>query len=209
MERDQIIEFYSKYSSQFDAKIGTLDLYDESYTSFIERAKKPKNLLDLACGPGNVSQFIKNLIPDTEITCVDLSEEMLTIAKQKIPDGKFFKSDILDINIPKETYDLIICAFGLPYIQSEEIDKLVAQVNCFSHQDSLIYISCMKGEKSAIEEISFANKEKLIINYHTKENVLNEFRKGGYELIDYKEQDYPELDGSVTTDMIFNFSKQN
>ena len=39
-------------------------------------------MLDLACGPGNVSHFIQALILEIEITCVDLSQEMLDLAEE-------------------------------------------------------------------------------------------------------------------------------
>ena len=126
MNKKELISFYSEFSRQFDEKIGSLTLYDASYTDLVNRAPRKQTLLDLACGPGNVSAFIKKQVPDIQVTCVDLSPRMLEIARCKIPDAKFYESDILDINIPLDNYDIIVCGFGLPYINANDV-RLVAQ----------------------------------------------------------------------------------
>lgn len=208
MDREKIIEFYSKYSASFDNKIGTLDLYNKSYKDFVDKSKVKNNLLDLACGPGNVSAFILDLLPNIDITCVDLSDKMLDLAKAKIKNGKFYLSDILDLQIPVIQYDLIICAFGLPYIEKSELDKFIQEVDRFSHKDTCLYVSCMQGDKSEVEQMSFADLDKVLVHYHSKTEIINKFNKFGYELIDYSEQDYLEPTGETTIDMIFNFKKK-
>ena len=161
IDRDNIIRLYSEHSSLFDEKIGSLKNYDESYTYFLKNAKRNGNLLDLACGPGNVSAFIRKLKPEIEITCVDLSDNMLEIAKKKLVKGSFYKSDILDIAVPEKKYDLITCAFGIPYIESSEVGKFVDEVTRFAKKDTAVYISCMAGDEIAEEMMSFAENKKI------------------------------------------------
>ena len=206
---ENIIDFYSKYSFQYDQKIGTLDLYNDSYIDFVNFAKRKGNLLDLACGGGNVSAFIKKLMPSISITCVDLSLPMLEIAKEKLKNGNFYQSDILDIQIPIAKYDLIVCAFGLPYISNSDIYKFVSQIDKFADKETVVYISCMQGDKTGFENMSFANNDKVLVNYHTKVSIIDNFKQFNFNLLKYKEQIFPELDGSQTIDMIFNFSKSN
>ena len=207
IDRDNIIRLYSEHSSQFDEKIGSLKNYDESYTYFLRNAKRNGNLLDLACGPGNVSAFIRKLKPEIEITCVDLSDNMLEIAKKKLVKGSFYKSDILDIAVPEKKYDLITCAFGIPYIESSEVGKFVDEVTRFAKKDTAVYISCMAGDEIAEDMMSFAENKKLAVQRHKKEDIIEEFINAGFTLADYRSQDYHEPDGSITTDMIFYFTK--
>jgi demethylmenaquinone methyltransferase/2-methoxy-6-polyprenyl-1,4-benzoquinol methylase len=79
----------------------------------------PKNIIDLACGTGDLS-FIANkiLIPET-INAVDLSENMLKIARLKAKKLKysenivFEKQDCEHLRFNNETFDTAIIAFGL------------------------------------------------------------------------------------------------
>ena len=42
------------------------------------------SIIDLGCGTGSVSKAIKDIFPEVNITCVDISIKMLEIAKNKI-----------------------------------------------------------------------------------------------------------------------------
>lgn len=207
MKTDKIIEFYSNYSEQYDQTIGVLSQYNQSYIDFVNMADYKRNLLDIACGPANVSVFIKTLLPAIEITCVDLSEKMLEIAKSKLKVGDFYKADMLHMEITPKKYDLIICAFGLPYINHTQIKQFVSQLDIYAHDHTTIYISCMQGETSGLEAMSFANGEEVFVYHHTKQNVEQHFNDFGYSLIDYRELDYIEPNGSVTIDMVFVFKQ--
>lgn len=207
MNKEATIELYSKYSTQFDEKIGKLENYNQTYTDFIVTAKRKTNLLDLACGPGNVSSFIKGIIPEIEITCVDLSSEMLDLAQQKIGNAKFYQADILNLDIPEKKYDLICCAFGLPYIKKTELDKFVREVTRFAEKETSVYISCMKGNAMGNEMMSFAENQTLLVQRYKKEDIIDCFLKYGFSLTSYNTLAYKEPDGNITTDMIFSFEK--
>lgn len=208
INRRKIIDFYSTYSLQFDERISSLANYDASYVDFVKQAKNKQNILDLASGPGNVSAYIKKLIPEVEITCVDLSDEMLKIAKNKLTTGNFYKSDILNITIPEKKYDLIICAFGIPYIKHNEVETFVAQINRFSKKDTAVYISCMEGNTISEEMMSFAENKKLTVQRHQKDDIIRAFKQLHFYLTNYRSLDYLEPDGSITKDMIFYFVKK-
>lgn len=207
MDKKEIINLYSEYASQFDEKIGALKNYDECYTDFVNGAERKESLLDLACGPANVSSFIQKLSPGINISCVDLSEDMLQLAKAKIGDGDFYASDILSINIPEQSYDLIVCAFGIPYIKRSEIDVFISELARFSTKGSAIYISCMMGDEMAVEPMSFADHKSLVVQRYQKEEIIDSFEKFNFSLETYTSLEYKEPDGSMTTDMIFNFVK--
>lgn len=201
-------ELYSKYACQFDEKIGVLDLYDEVYKNFVEKSARKKTLLDLASGPGNVSAFITSLLPKLSVTCVDISEEMLSLAKTKMPQVKTVQSDILDLALTDQSFDMIVCAFGLPYIKHEDVGSLVAEISKYSAEKTTIYISCMQGDGYKVESVSFAGDEKVYMYYHAKSEIMDAFEKAGFSLLHYNEQKYPEQDGTDSTDMVFMFEKR-
>ena len=208
MNRINTIDLYTKYAEQFDSRIGSLTQYHQSYTDFVKMAENTETLLDLACGPGNVSAFLQKLIPAVSITCVDFSGKMLELAEAKIANGTFYKSDILDIRIPPKKYGMIVCAFGLPYIAGLQVGTFVSELNRFAGTGTTVYISCMQGDRSQYETMSFAKDEQVLVHYHSKESILDNFEKQGFVLLDYREQDYIEMDGAVTVDMIFILRKQ-
>ena len=87
---------------------------------------KDKEILDIGTGCGNIGITIKKLVPESKITCSDISSHALNIAKQNCElllnqnNVEFTQSDIYS-NISK-TYDFIVS--NPPYILSGEIKNL-------------------------------------------------------------------------------------
>lgn len=198
---------YSDYAESFAEKIGGLSNYDGYYAKFIEGCRGDERLLDLACGPGNASGFMHSLMPGLKVTFVDFSREMLELASGRVPGSRVYKSDIVAPAIPEEAYDLIVCSFGLPYLTVEELPQFVEGLKTFTQKRTRLYISCMKGELSRYESMSFAGAEEVRVNYHSRERLSELFATAGFSESFYDEIDYKEPDGSITKDMIIFYKR--
>lgn len=101
-------------------------VYDVTRWSFlfgrkriVELAAKqitPKNILEIGCGTGtNLKQLAKRF-PQAKITGVDLSNEMLDIAKRKLTvfGGRVnLHQQAYSSPIKEKSFDLIICSYSL------------------------------------------------------------------------------------------------
>jgi len=98
-----------------------------------EQSREVK-ILDLCTGSGNIAVTLAKLMPQVEITAVDISEAALKIAeknaerhdvsdKVKFYKGNAFNALVFDIN-PK--FDIIVC--NPPYIKDEEAPFLQKEV---------------------------------------------------------------------------------
>ncbi len=78
-------------------------------SEFIKQYKRSSGncLMDLGCGTG---EHIKYLRQSYDIVGIDVSEEMLELAKQKNPDVIFHKMNMLDFKLSQK-FDAIICLF--------------------------------------------------------------------------------------------------
>lgn len=79
------------------------------------------NILDIATGTGDVSFRLHDMLPDSLITGIDLSEGMLEIARKKLsrlpePEREliaFGKGDSLSLPFHDATFDLVTVAYGV------------------------------------------------------------------------------------------------
>lgn len=69
------------------------------------------NVLDVACGTGDM--VVELLKHGCIVTGVDLSEEMMAIARQKAPAATFMLADAEHLPFPDEAFDAVTCAFGV------------------------------------------------------------------------------------------------
>jgi demethylmenaquinone methyltransferase / 2-methoxy-6-polyprenyl-1,4-benzoquinol methylase len=78
----------------------------------------PKKIIDIATGTGDLALKAMVLNP-SEIVGIDISEEMLTYARQKVQKAgkegiiRFEKGDSEQIHYPDQTFDAAMVAFGV------------------------------------------------------------------------------------------------
>jgi len=73
------------------------------------RMSKPdaRKLLELGCGTGSI---LKHLQDSYEVSGLDLSSKMLSIACKKVPRAKLWRQDMIDFRID-ERFDSVLCVF--------------------------------------------------------------------------------------------------
>lgn len=105
-------QLYKKFAKYYDKLYSEKDY--EKEVEFIEWAiknhkkSKGKWLLDVACGTGGHAILLKKKYT---VYGIDISSEMLKIARKKVKGVKFSKGDMKKLDL-KEKFDVIICMFS-------------------------------------------------------------------------------------------------
>ena len=93
--------------------------------ALIQKHKKSSGsrLLDVACGTGKHIQYLKN---DFECIGVDISEQMLAVARENLPSIRFIRANMTDFSLD-ECFDVVTCLFSaIGYLRTRrEIDKAI------------------------------------------------------------------------------------
>jgi ubiquinone/menaquinone biosynthesis C-methylase UbiE len=81
-------------------------------------ARPGMRILDLACGPGNLSRRIAALVaPDGEVVGVDLAPGMLERARLAgIANARFEVMDIEQLDFDDASFDAAVCGHGLQFV---------------------------------------------------------------------------------------------
>jgi ubiquinone/menaquinone biosynthesis C-methylase UbiE len=129
-QRSLTTQSYNKISSVYDEK--WTDHMNKFSMEMINRIKFPKSgkAIDLTCGTGYVTHLITEHFTG-EVLGVDISNEMLKIAKKKYGDKcQFVCRDVLDFlkDQPSESLDIVTCAWGLGFLKPYTIIKEISRV---------------------------------------------------------------------------------
>ncbi|TFF94031.1 MAG: class I SAM-dependent methyltransferase [Promethearchaeota archaeon] len=133
---------YEKFAEIYDLIYQFKDYKSEvaKLKKIIKDNKKSEgnDLLDIACG---TAEHLKYLKKDYNCVGVDINENMLTIAKEKLPDVTFIKSNMLDLNLNK-TFDIIICLFSsIGYLRTyKNLKKAIQLFNDHLKKGGIIVI---------------------------------------------------------------------
>ena len=81
------------------------------------------DILDLGCGTGFSTQFLDDKFPETSIIGVDISPEMLNIAREKCSRAEFVEGDILEFlkSRPDDSASLIFSGWAIGYSKPADI----------------------------------------------------------------------------------------
>ena len=157
----ETFETWNKIASLCDDKFMNLDLYDKTYDFIcdsitIENAK----ILEIGCGPGNISKYLLSKRPDFNIHGIDIAPNMIELAKKNNPTANFSVMDIRHISELSTKYDGIVCGFCLPYLSHSDGDKLIHATTNLLNDNGLLYISFVEDapEKSGFQTSSSGDR---------------------------------------------------
>src|SRR4249919_1357226 len=99
---------YANLDRFYDAAMGDRTEM-ASYIRRLIRRHKPRarTLLELACGTGAV---LKILAKSYDVAGLDLSPQMLLLARKKLPNVRFYRKDMARFELATK-FDVIICVF--------------------------------------------------------------------------------------------------
>jgi SAM-dependent methyltransferase len=99
---------YDVFARFYDAVQGDRAEHARYIRSLIRKhAPRARTVLELACGTGSV---LKQLWTHYDVTGLDLSEEMLEIASEKVPRVPLFRGDMTSFDLG-ERFDVVLCVY--------------------------------------------------------------------------------------------------
>lgn len=135
---------YDNFAYIYDELMNDFDY--ENWFEYIKEIfnrynKSPENILEMACGTGNLSYFLAK--EGYKLTCFDLSVEMLSIAYDKLKkykNTKILRQDMIDFSINKKFNAVISICDSINYLLDRE-DLLKTFTNVYNHlKDGGIFI---------------------------------------------------------------------
>lgn len=206
MDKNKIaVAVFDKSAVRYQDKFMDLDLYHDSFNAFCEAIDKENaEVLEIACGPGNITRYLLKKRPGYRILATDLSVNMLELARINNPAAGFMLMDGRQMDQLDGQFDAIMCGFFLPYLSKEEAVQWISDSARKLRPGGVLYISTMEDDyaKSGFAGPETEGEDRLFIHYHEAGYLTEALKNNRFELIDLRRQPYPEQDGSVTTDLI-------
>lgn len=199
------VDVFNKAASAYQDKFMDVSLYHASFDLFCDAVSKENpSILELACGPGNITRYLLTKRPDFKIMGTDLAPNMLALAKKNNPTAEFQLMDCRDIDQLDKEYDAIVCGFCLPYLSREASEKLIADASKIVPSKGILYLSTMEeteDNKSGLKSSS-SGEYQTYMYYHQADYLLKALEQNQFRIISFERQDYPTTDGTKTVDLL-------
>ncbi len=167
-------------------------------------------ILDVAYGPGNVSNYVLNKKPKTRLLGVDLAPEMIELAKANNPSAEFLVMDGKEIKKLKIAYHGIISSFYLPYLSKEEAIDFIQTVSRLLEEKGILYLSFMEDDygKSRLIGPSTGEDDFLMTYYHQEDYMYSTLIECGFEVLKKERINYPDRPDESWNDLVILARKE-
>lgn len=147
-----------------------MDLYNETYDFICQQIKKENaKILEIGCGPGNITKYLLTKRPDFKIFGTDIAPNMIELAKKNNPTANFAVMDAREINKLEEKYDAVINGFCLPYFSESESEQFVINASLLLNTGGIIYISFVEGNPASSSFKTNGDGDRVYFQYHELE----------------------------------------
>ncbi len=197
------VAVFDKNAALYQEKFMDVSLYHESFDRFCSLVpEKGARILDVACGPGNVTRYLMSQRPDFNMLGIDLSEKMLALAGENNPDAEFRLMDCKAIATLDEQFDGIMCGFFLPYLSKDEAIQFIHEASAMLKPHGVLYISTMEDDNRKSDWRTSSTGDRLFMNFHEADYLITALQDAKLKLISEERKTHPGSDGTLVIDLL-------
>ncbi|MEI7718435.1 MAG: class I SAM-dependent methyltransferase [archaeon] len=147
--------------------INTIKTYDSTAEDYVEKTdnllqrdrlnefiscigKQSGRVIDLGCGPGRDAEYLYN--QGFNVVGMDLSSELLNIARKRVPGGFFFNLDITSnlAGLWRANCDGVWASASLVHVPLDNLFYTVGQVRDMLKPNGVFYARIMEGSGAEV-----------------------------------------------------------
>lgn len=204
---NNIASVFSKFAKVYENKFMDCNLFHDTYDCFLKLLPTNKaTVLDIGCGPGNITKYLLQKRPKLDVLGIDIAKEMLQLAKENNPTVNFKLMDCKYINKINTKFDGIMCGFCLPYLSKADVNNFIMDSYKLLNDNGVLYISTMEGEYENSKSIgsSSGGKETIYTYYYKEEYLKRVLHENGYTLLEAtRKQQSVENNKTKAIDIVF------
>ncbi len=128
--QEDIMDTYTGFAYVYDEMMSNIPyLQWEAYLLqllYSSGVKPDASIAELGCGTGTMTELLSD--DGFDITGIDLSEDMLSLAREKVPGVNFLRMDMREFILDKKQDAIISVADSVNYLES--VDDLAKTLKC-------------------------------------------------------------------------------
>lgn len=205
----ETFETWNKIAALYQDKFMDLDLYNDTYDyicSSLDKAN-PK-ILEIGCGPGNITKYLLSKRPDFDVFGIDIAPNMIELASKSNPTASFAVMDSRQIDQIKTKYDGIICGFCLPYLSPSDSQKLISDCYNLLNKNGLIYMSFVEDAPSKSGFQVGSSGDRIYFYFYSLDDLKTQFVSNQFEELQIFKVEYKKSETEIDIHTILTAKKK-
>lgn len=200
----QIIRVYDLLSKKYDKAF--LSEKDDSFLNdFIEKLNKNDNILELGSGTGYYSFCLtKN---GMKVEAIDLSGEMIKLAKSRYHEIKFIKKDFRDLKYKKNSFDGVWAGYSLFYVNRKDFLKIIKKIKNLLKPGGIFGLTMQEGQGEMKMQDPLLPNEDLYFWLYTEFELQQILKESDFNTLNVRIKDPRAEYGDLPFRKIFLLAK--
>lgn len=169
----------------------TKDHYEDTWwiegtDKYLSLFKPGAAILDVGCGPGGKSKYFAE--KGFDVTGIDFSEEMIRLAKEQVPEGKFFVKDVKQPLGFENSFDGVFAQAVLLHIPKNEVIGVLKNITAPLKSGGHFYAAVKElrqgnKDEEMIKENNYGYEYERFFSYFTLEELKSYVEKVGLKVL--------------------------
>jgi len=177
------INWYNKNAKKYDTESVQNVKPIEQIDEFIKLIPKDSKVLDAGCGPGRDTKLITDR--GVSVMGIDLSTELIKIARKKYPNIKFIVGNFLNLPFPIDHFGGVWAHASLIHFETvEDVVKALKEFYRVLTPGGILHL--FVREKTANKKFDIVSdvlsKYNRLFQYFTKEEIEDYLKKVGFKV---------------------------
>ncbi|MFC1475426.1 class I SAM-dependent methyltransferase [Candidatus Zixiibacteriota bacterium] len=141
---------YDKIAGRYVEEREKIDNWQE-IDEFCAKLPAKAKILDVGCGTGiPIARYLSQ--NGFEVVGIDLSKEMVTVAKRNVQGARFLQMNMTDIEFPPESFDGLISCYAIFHVPRSEHAAIFQSFYRILKPDGILLASVGAGDWEGVED---------------------------------------------------------
>ena len=178
--------FYELYNKSLDKKL---------YDLFFERVVNKGIVIEVGCGPGEISNYLK--MKGIDIIGLDISDKMIEIAKQLNPFIDFRIGDVFNLEFKDNSVAGIVAPYLIVNFQLNDIEQAFSEIHRVLSNNGQLLISFHSGHEELMINDFFVEGNTIPYTYFDPDSIKDKLVDTGFKINEFINR--MPYEGEVTT----------
>lgn len=195
---------FNKIACKYN-QIAELSAHIDEFVTLLPKGKL--DILDVGCGNGYNAEYLSNKY-GFNITGIDIAEEMLKYAIEKLPNGNFIVGDFINYSFDKK-FDAVLMNDFIIHILHDDLSNALDKAGCLLKNNGLLFITTNlnKADVKIMPEPLNTDID-LVLNFTKLDKLKDLIKQANFEIIKIIDDGFDTEEGFEDFQRISIFAKK-